>query len=532
MLIKFWFGSTGLWAHVRGSSGGPATHCVLMVLVLLAVRPEQTSSQPLAKGKSRFVGSAMTSPTPEFSKYWNQVTPGNAGKWGSVEGVQDSYNWGPLDNIYNLALTNSFPYKHHTLVWGPQQPDWIAGLDSAHQRAQVEEWIRLVAERYGSASMVDVVNEPFNSSPQPSYLNALGGAGTTGWDWVVTSFSLARKHFFPTVKLLLNEYNVLQSNTVTDNYLRLVDTLRVRKLIDGIGVQGHYFEFKGTGYTYPVGTLKYNLDRLVATGLPVYISEFDINEPNDDTQLANYQVYFPLFWETPGVKGITLWGYAQYDVWKVDAYLVRADGSERPAMKWLRHYLALPIPTVPVSPSGVAGEPRNTRFVWRSSEGAKNYRLQVANNRTFTPVVVDSIVGDTSLTVAPLAATTTFYWRVYAANDSGSSAWSSLASFTTGDQVVHVRVEGGSPDQFQLMQNYPNPFNGFSEISFRIPEGAWVKLSVCDVLGREVATLVNERRPAGVHQVRFDSGDLPSGMYLYRLSAGSHIETRKMVLSR
>jgi endo-1,4-beta-xylanase len=532
MPVSFCFCRTGSWTRARSVFGGPTALCLLSLYLLMSTWPEQASSQPLARGKSRFVGSAMTSPTADFSKYWNQVSAGNAGKWGSVEGVQDSYSWGPLDNIYNYAIGNSFPYKHHTLVWGPQQPDWIAGLDSAHQRAQVEEWIRLVAERYGSASMVDVVNEPFNSSPLPSYMNGLGGTGKTGWDWVVTSFSLARKYFFPTVKLLLNEYNVLQSNTVTDNYLRLIDTLRVRKLIDGIGIQGHYFEFKGSGYTYQVSTLKYNLDRLTATGLPVYISEFDINEPDDNTQLANYQVYFPLFWETPGVKGITLWGYLQYDVWKVDAYLVRADGSERPALKWLRHYLALPMPTVPVSPSGVSGEPRNTRFVWRSSEGAKNYRLQVATNRTFTPLVVDSTVVDTSLTVAPLTATATFYWRAYAANDSGTSAWSSIASFSTGDQVVEVRVEGGSPDQFQLMQNYPNPFNGFSEIGFRIPEGAWVKLSVCDVLGREVATLVNERRPAGSYQVRFSSGDLPSGMYLYRLNAGSHTETRKMVLSR
>jgi endo-1,4-beta-xylanase len=525
-------GRPGPWTRVRASSGAASALCLLIVLLLMATWPERLWSQPLAKGRSKFVGSAMTSPTANFSKYWNQVTPGNAGKWGSVEGVQDSYNWGPLDNIYGFALTNSFPYKHHTLVWGPQQPDWIAGLDSAHQRAQVEEWIRLVAERYGSASMVDVVNEPFNSSPQPSYMNGLGGAGATGWDWVVTSFSLARKYFFPTVKLLLNEYNVLHSNTVTDNYLRLIDTLRVRKLIDGIGVQGHYFEFKGSGYTYPVGTLKYNLDRLVATGLPVYITEFDINEPNDDIQLANYQVYFPLFWETPGVRGITLWGYAQYDVWKVDAYLVRADGSERPAMQWLRHYLTLPLLPVPVSPVGTAGQPRNTRFLWRPSEAAKTYRLQVASDRTFTSTLVDSTVADTTLTVAPLAAMSTLYWRVNASNDSGASAWSSLCSFTTGDQVVHVRVEGGSPDRFGLMQNYPNPFNGFSEIGFRIPEGAWVKLSVCDVLGREVATLVNESRPAGSYQVRFNSGDLPSGMYLYRLSAGSRTETRKMILSR
>ena len=501
----------------------------LLGILLVALVPE-VLSQPLAKGRSRFVGNALGSLRPDYSLYWNQVTPGNAGKWGSVENVKDSYNWGPLDAIYQFAVENYYPHKHHTLVWGQQQPGWVASLDSAGQRAQVEEWIRLVAERYISASMVDVVNEPFHEAP--AYIQGLGGTGATGWDWVVTAFSLARKYFVPGVKLILNEYNIIHSNTATDNYLRLIDTLRVRKLIDGIGIQGHYFEFKGSGYTYSIDALKYNLGRLTATGLPVYISEFDINEPDDNVQLANYQTYFPIFWENTGVKGITLWGYAQYDIWKVDAYLVRADGSERPALKWLRHYLLLPVPPVVISPSGVSGQPRNTRFVWRKAEAATTYRLQVSANRTFGSMIVDSTTADTAVTVPPLDATTTYYWRVGAANDSGSSAWSSMASFVTGDQIVAVQEVEAHPPGFRLEQNYPNPFNGSSTITFALSEPAWVRLSVFDVLGREVATPVHGRRDAGVHQVRFDAGNLPTGVYLYRLSAGRATETRKMILSR
>lgn len=308
----------------------------------------QESVPQLAKGQTRFVGNILGGVMwPNFEMYWNQMTAENAGKWGSVEGSQGNYNWGQADDIYQYAINRGFPYKHHTLVWGNQQPAWISSLDSAGQRAAVQNWIDTVAQRYPSISLVDVVNEPFHAVP--SYAPALGGSGATGWDWVVTSFQMARDAFFPYVKLLLNEYNVIHDNTVTTNYLKLVDTLRVRGLIDGIGVQGHGFEFKGTGYTYSIATLKYNLGRLVATGLPVYISEFDLTDSNDQNQLLDYQTYFPLFWENPGVKGITLWGYVQGNIWRQDAYLVRSDETERPALQWLRIYVATP---KIVSPTG------------------------------------------------------------------------------------------------------------------------------------------------------------------------------------
>jgi hypothetical protein len=78
-------------------------------------------SQPLAKGKSKFLGSAMDIIHSDFTRYWNQITPGNAGKWGSVKGSRNSYNWAPLDAVYNLAIANNFRFKHHTLVWGQQE---------------------------------------------------------------------------------------------------------------------------------------------------------------------------------------------------------------------------------------------------------------------------------------------------------------------------------------------------------------------------------------------------------------------------
>ncbi len=86
------------------------------------------------------------------------------------------------------------------------------------------------------------------------------------------------------------------------------------------------------------------------------------------------------------------------------------------------------------------------------------------------------------------------------------------------------------PFNFELAQNYPNPFNPTTKIEFRISEKEFVSLKVYDVLGNELETLINEQKPAGNYEVEFDGKGLPSGVYFYRLKAGSFIETEKMVL--
>ena len=83
-----------------------------------------------------------------FAAYFNQVTPENAGKWGSVEATRNVMNWAQLDIAYNLAKSNGFPFRLHTLIWGAQQPAWIASLPVAEQREEIEEWFALVAARY------------------------------------------------------------------------------------------------------------------------------------------------------------------------------------------------------------------------------------------------------------------------------------------------------------------------------------------------------------------------------------------------
>jgi len=97
-------------------------------------------------------------------------------------------------------------------------------------------------------------------------------------------------------------------------------------------------------------------------------------------------------------------------------------------------------------------------------------------------------------------------------------------------QLTGVNDPITSPSKFELEQNYPNPFNPTTTIRFTIPEKSQVTLKVFDMLGREVSTLVNEVKDAGTHTVKFAGKDLPSGMYLYTLTAGNYTATKKMML--
>jgi len=89
-----------------------------------------------------------------------------------------------------------------------------------------------------------------------------------------------------------------------------------------------------------------------------------------------------------------------------------------------------------------------------------------------------------------------------------------------------------APASFELRQNYPNPFNPTTSIQFSVISDQWVSLKVYDVLGKEVATLVNQQKTAGLHRVEFEAKNLPGGVYFYRLAAGEFTATRKLLLLR
>jgi hypothetical protein len=93
-----------------------------------------------------------------------------------------------------------------------------------------------------------------------------------------------------------------------------------------------------------------------------------------------------------------------------------------------------------------------------------------------------------------------------------------------------IEVEAGTPKAFALMQNYPNPFNPTTVIRYQLPVSSQITLKVYDVLGREVATLVNENKQAGNYTVSFDASKCSSGVYFYKLQTGNFVQTKRMML--
>jgi endo-1,4-beta-xylanase len=406
--------------------------------------------RPIAEGSPKFLGNVMGFNDNAFATYWTQLTPGNEGKWGSVANTPDTsqWNWRGLDALYNYAKQHNLIFKDHTLIWGNQQPTWIEDLHTTVQRYYIEAWFRMVGRRYPDMDMIDVVNEPLHDPPagatNGNYIQALGGNGASGWDWVINSFKLARE-YLPNTKLLLNDYGIINDNNATTSYLQIINLLMDEGLIDGIGVQGHRFALERAN----LNTLRYNLDRLAATGLPIYISEMDLGNinnsgtPDDDQQLLLYQRIFPVLWEHHGVKGITLWGYIQGQMWQSTCFLLRTDGTWRPALEWLAQYI---------------------------------------------------------------------------------------------DEYI-ARMVPAVPSEFILEQNYPNPFNPKTTISFSMTKSETISLKIFNILGREVATLVDENLAADDYAVTwdatyFDGTKAASGLYFYRLVAGNTAITKKMLLVR
>ena len=116
----------------------------------------------------------------------------------------------------------------------------------------------------------------------------------------------------------------------------------------------------------------------------------------------------------------------------------------------------------------------------------------------------------------------TYYYRLKQVDFDGSFTYSSTAAINF-EQI---------PNKFELYQNYPNPFNPSTKIKYAVSSESFVSIKVYNILGSEVATLVNENLPAGVHEVNFDGSELSSGAYIYKIQTKDFTSTKKMVLNK
>jgi GH35 family endo-1,4-beta-xylanase len=297
------------------------------------------SEAQLAKGSGKFLGNITTrgQVRSDFLSLWDQITGENEHKWGSVEGTRDKMNWGGGDRVATFATQNKIPWKFHTLIWGSQYPNWMNNLSQAEQLAEITEWFDETKKHYPEIPMIDVVNEAYEANggrhAPPPWKNALGGAGKTGFDYIVEAFNMARKRW-PKAILIYNDYNTLEwPNEINWIKTTIPKLVAAGAPIDGIGFQAH--GLKGQS----AATLKSRLDDIwSATKLPFFITEYDIGETNDQAQLDNYKAHITTFWNHPKVVGITIWGYIYGATWVNGTGIIR-DEKDRPAMTWLKEFI-------------------------------------------------------------------------------------------------------------------------------------------------------------------------------------------------
>ena len=392
-----------------------------------------------------------------YNQYWSSIAPGNVMKWGVMEKEEGIIDYSGADAIYSYAKQNGLTIHWHTVVWGNQFPTWLTGKSEADSKVAFDGWLSKMATRYPDMDTVQGVNEIVNETGDlDTWKNQFGGAGTTGYDWIIYLLGRVR-HYFPNIRIRTNDFSMLSNQDKRNKTIDIAKVLKQYNLLDDFGCQSHYFnvnnltptqlqdaldditeqlretptsnvanclvngafinatqltldnvngniepglvllspEIKGVVQVTKVlspNSIQINKPITISnnslvtfsttTGTtPIVITELDISGSNytDSTsgktfgdvealQLKRYQDLFPVFWNHPNVRGITLWGYILGDTWrhgrgggKHVTGLVKRDGSYvRPAFTFLQEYLTngrLPLwdITTSITGSGTTG---------------------------------------------------------------------------------------------------------------------------------------------------------------------------------
>lgn len=299
----------------------------------------------------------------KYEELWDQLTCENETKWGSIvnclvssgqEGVE-KWNWRSADSHYNWCKQHGVLFKFHALLWTSQWPDRVVDKCSPEElRKQVEYWFDAVAIKYPDLAIIDVVNEAIrghaeegNSKNFKQTLSQALGNSNDPYDykWITEAFKMARERF-PNAVLIYNDYNTLTHQK--SDFINLVSTLvKQGAPIDAYGHQTHDLDDYYSGHNGTMDGFASNLkdihDQITSKAgreLQCYITEYDINQSNDNTQLEIMKGSFPIMWESEFVSGVTIWGIVQGGTWRNGTWMVSSQGQERASMKWLREYMA------------------------------------------------------------------------------------------------------------------------------------------------------------------------------------------------
>lgn len=327
-----------------------------IMLILLTVCSFALAGPGLADGAAKFVGNITTNGQvrSDFGTYWNQITAENECKWGSIHQGTGRFNWSGCDAAYNWAKNNGGHFKFHALIWGSQYPSFIKGKSASETKDIITEWMDAVKNHYPDLEMIDVVNEAIKSGGnyhsgynETNIIQALGG-DNGNYEFVTTAFKMARERW-PEAILIYNDYNTVQWQK--NEGIDLIQKIKKAGApVDAYGLQAHDMQTSGGGNggtggggsCLNINTIKSALEEIWSkTQTPMFISEYDIASNDDQDQKNCYSQQIPYFMENEHVAGITIWGYIYGSTWTSggNSGIIR-NGQDRPAMTWLKEYLA------------------------------------------------------------------------------------------------------------------------------------------------------------------------------------------------
>jgi len=368
-----------------------------------------------------------------------------------------------------------------------------------------------------AGSNLNIFNGPNSSTDSV----ASGGAGGVG-------NSQRGFRFTPNVNLLVTHFGKREP-TGTTRYVTLFDftsqqVLRQKQVSGPLGVysydtlgspiwlnQGTQYVlelFQGAGDGYYFGT---------SSQIGQHLTYGDMRYCNSCTQntfptsiLTNYHYGYPDFWY----------------------YVI-----DNPVTPVPTNINGIPADTnTPAAPQNLTGTPGNQMVAlrWRKNTEFDAWRYLIYRNTTNNPgtaSLIDSTLHpDTMYTNTGLTNGTTYYFWVRCKDRFCSPRTSGFSNVLT---IVPTGIQSNTneiPRVYALYQNFPNPFNPVTNISFDLPKVSFTKMTIYDILGKEVAVIVNEILQPGKYKVDWYAGNLASGIYFYKIEAGSFVDRKKMIV--
>ncbi|MBN8571767.1 MAG: T9SS type A sorting domain-containing protein [Ignavibacteria bacterium] len=236
---------------------------------------------------------------------------------------------------------------------------------------------------------------------------------------------------------------------------------------------------------------------------------------NTNVTVSNLPLHIKYYWRVRGVK---------------DAGL--GTPHEGPFSQVRSFTTAISPPSLVSPTNGQQGVLLNPTLVWNSVAGRTGYSFIVSRSSSFTDTVYTNTSDTTNYTLPTnlLEINTLYYWKVRSRDSVGYGIYSSPRSFRSRLTGVLNNISEIIPAEFKLFTNYPNPFNPTTKIKFDLPKNSSVKINIFDITGKMINEIINMNLNAGSYETEYNGANLSSGIYYYRIEAGSFVETKKMIL--